>query len=164
MVRELLDAVVSWRTFLIVLVVFGFAPGAVLRLIVLAFRRGDPRRRELLAELHAVPRIERPLWVAEQLEVALFEGIGERVRAALDTLVPILARTLLAWLADGFIERFFAIVVKVEAEKRARPSDEERRRRQYEARRRRDEAIGIIDDLGVPRVVTQPGPAEPDED
>jgi hypothetical protein len=54
MVTELLDAIVSWRTFLIALVVFGFAPGAVLRLIVLAFPRDDPRRRELLAELPTV--------------------------------------------------------------------------------------------------------------
>jgi hypothetical protein len=36
-------------------------------------------RRELLAELHANPRRERPFWVAEQLEVALFEGIWGRV-------------------------------------------------------------------------------------
>jgi hypothetical protein len=44
MVSELLDAFVSWRTFLIALVVFGFAPGALLRLIVLAFppRRSSP--------------------------------------------------------------------------------------------------------------------------
>jgi len=76
------EAILSWRSFLIALLVFGFAPGAVLRLILLAFRRDDPRRRELLAELYAVPRIERPFWVFEQLEVALFEGIWERVRAA----------------------------------------------------------------------------------
>jgi Uncharacterized protein conserved in bacteria (DUF2314) len=76
---ELLDAIVSWRTFLVALLVFGFAPGALLRLIVLAFPRDDPRRRELLAELHAVPRLERPFWVVEQLEVALFEGIRERL-------------------------------------------------------------------------------------
>ena len=75
MVTELLDAIVSWRIFLVALVVFGFAPGALLRLIVLAFPCGDPRRRELLAELHAVPRLERPFWVLEQLEVALCEGV-----------------------------------------------------------------------------------------
>jgi phosphatidylserine/phosphatidylglycerophosphate/cardiolipin synthase-like enzyme len=59
--------------------VFGFAPGAVLRVIVLAFRRDDPRRTELLAELPNVPRIERPFWVCEQLEVALFEGLVGRL-------------------------------------------------------------------------------------
>jgi len=61
------------------LLVFGFAPGALLRLLVLAFHRDDPRRSELLAELHAVPRLERPFWVLEQLEVALFEGMWERI-------------------------------------------------------------------------------------
>jgi hypothetical protein len=79
MVGEVLNAIVSWETFLISLLVFGFAPGAVLRLIVLAFRRDDPRRSEMLAELHRVPRLERPYWVFEQLEVALFEGIWERL-------------------------------------------------------------------------------------
>jgi Sigma-70 factor, region 1.1 len=77
---ELLDAMVSWKAFVVSLLVFGFAPGAVLRLIVLAFPRNDPRRRELLAELYAVPRLVRPYWVFEQLEVALFEGLGERIR------------------------------------------------------------------------------------
>src|SRR6266700_3944563 len=82
MITVLLDAIVSWRTFVVALLVFGFAPGALLRLIVLAFRRDDPRRSELLAELHAVPRLDRPFWVFEQLEVALSEGIWPRVRTA----------------------------------------------------------------------------------
>ena len=60
--------------------VFGFAPGVVLQLIVLLYRRGNPRRQELLGELYAVPRIERPFWVAEQLEVAIFEGLRDRLR------------------------------------------------------------------------------------
>jgi len=75
----MIDAVLSLPTLLIALLVFGFAPGAVLRVIVLAFHREDPRRRELLAELHAVPRIERPFWVVEQFEVALCEGLWERI-------------------------------------------------------------------------------------
>jgi hypothetical protein len=53
------------------LLVYGFAPGLLLRLIVRAFHPEDPRREELLAELHAVPRLERPFWVLEQLEVAI---------------------------------------------------------------------------------------------
>ena len=80
-VREFLSTIVSWKTFLVALLVFGFAPGAVLRLIVRAFDRDDPRRDELLAELYAVPRWERPFWVFEQLEVALFEGIAARLSA-----------------------------------------------------------------------------------
>jgi hypothetical protein len=79
MIAELLDTITSWRTALVVLLVFGPAPRAVLRLIVLAFRRDDPRRRELLAELHAVPRRDRPAWVLEQFEVAFVEGLLPRL-------------------------------------------------------------------------------------
>src|SRR5215218_2429641 len=75
----MLEAIASWQAFFVALLLFGFAPGALLRLIVLAFDRDDPRRYELLAELHVVPRIERPFWVLEQLEVALFEGIRDRI-------------------------------------------------------------------------------------
>lgn len=78
----MLEAIVSWPTLLVALLVFGFAPGALLRLIVLAFRRDDPRRRELLAELHTVPHMDRPFWVLEQLEVALFEGVWRGITTA----------------------------------------------------------------------------------
>lgn len=84
---ELLNVVASWRSLLLVAVVFGFAPGFFLRLIVLAYPRDDPRRKELIAELYTVPRPWRPLWVAEQLETALFEGlIHRRGRSALSWL------------------------------------------------------------------------------
>lgn len=69
----------SWPTFIAALAVFGFAPGLVLRVIVLAFHSDDPRRHELLAELYAVPRVERPFWVVEQLEVAICEGLRDRL-------------------------------------------------------------------------------------
>lgn len=75
----MLGYVLSPYAFVAALIIFGFAPGAALRLIVLAFPRDDPRRRELLAELHAVKRVERPFWVVEQLEVAIFEGLWGRV-------------------------------------------------------------------------------------
>lgn len=80
---ELLKAVASWPSLVSVIIVFGFAPRLCLRLMVLAYPRSDPRRKELTAELEVVPRIERPLWVAEQLEVALSEGVGHRVSAAI---------------------------------------------------------------------------------
>ncbi len=70
----------AWPTLGVALLVFGFAPGIVLRLIVLFYRRDNPRRRELLGEIYAVPRIERPFWVAEQLEVALFDGLRDRFK------------------------------------------------------------------------------------
>jgi hypothetical protein len=93
---ELLDAVASWRSLLLVAVVFGFTPGFCLRLIVLVYPRDDPRRDELIAELYAVPPIQRPLWVTQQLEVALFEGLGHRVSATIRWLAgrrPARART-----------------------------------------------------------------------
>ena len=52
-------------------------------MITLAFRRDDPRRTELLGELPHIPRIERPFWVCEQLEVALFEGVVSRLVSAM---------------------------------------------------------------------------------
>jgi hypothetical protein len=77
---ELIDTVASWQALVLVLIVFGIAPGILLRLIVLAYSKNNMRRRELIAELYTVPRIERPLWVAEQFEVALCEGLGQRLR------------------------------------------------------------------------------------
>lgn len=64
----MLDALASWPAFLALLVIYGFAPGALLRLICLAYRRDDPRRYELRAELYAVPRpvSEHPLQGTEQ--------------------------------------------------------------------------------------------------
>jgi len=78
---SLIFHVLAWPTFLVALLVFGFAPGAILRLIILAYEREDPRRQELLSELYHVPRIERPFWVAEQLETALFDGLRGRLAA-----------------------------------------------------------------------------------
>jgi hypothetical protein len=75
---SLIYHVLAWPTFFLALLVLGFAPGAALRLIVLAYGRDDPRRRELLSELYNVPRIDRPFWVAEQLETALFDGLRGR--------------------------------------------------------------------------------------
>jgi len=80
---EMLTGLEPWLAALVVLFVFGFAPGAALRLIVLAFPRDDPRREELLAELYVVPRYDRPFWVFQQLEIAVSEGLLGRLRWAL---------------------------------------------------------------------------------
>jgi hypothetical protein len=76
-----LVAVVSRPSLLLILIVFGFAPGLCLRVIVLAYPRSDLRRAELIPKLYAVPRLQRPLWVAEQLKVALFEAPAARLRS-----------------------------------------------------------------------------------
>lgn len=81
---DLLTAVACWPTVAVAVLVLGFLPGAVLRLVVRAFPPADPRRRELIAELYAVPRWERPFWVAQQLEVAVFEGFGARLAETYD--------------------------------------------------------------------------------
>ncbi len=73
--------VISWPTLGCALLAYGFTPGALLRLIVLLYPRNHPRRRELIGELYAYPRIKRLFWVAEQLETALFEGLGGRIAA-----------------------------------------------------------------------------------
>jgi hypothetical protein len=80
---------IGWPAVLMALLIFGFASGAVLRVIVLAFERDDLRRRELLGELYHVPRVERPFWVAESwswrswkaLEAACERPPGIGVRA-----------------------------------------------------------------------------------
>jgi hypothetical protein len=78
---ELLDAVTSPWNLVLALAVFGFAPGFFLRLIVLTYPCDAPRRKELIAELYTIPRRWRPFWVAEQLEVGLFEGLPQRISA-----------------------------------------------------------------------------------
>lgn len=82
MITELLNAVVSWNAWILVFAL-GFVPGSCLRLIVKMYPVGDPRRDELIAELYSVPPLRRPFWVAEQLEVALFEGVANRRAVAI---------------------------------------------------------------------------------
>jgi hypothetical protein len=81
MIAEVLSLKGAWSTFLLSIFVFGLAPGAALRLILLMFPKDDPRRKELIAELYAIPRPNRPFWVAEQIEVATFEGLPGRLEA-----------------------------------------------------------------------------------
>ncbi len=55
-------------------------PGLVLRALVRLYPPDDPRRTELIAELHAVPPHHRPAWAAEQIETALLDGLPSRTR------------------------------------------------------------------------------------
>ncbi len=73
--------VIAWPTLGIAILVFGFAPGVILRRSLIYPRAIPSCRQELIGELYAVPRIERPFWVAEQFEIAIFEGVRERFTA-----------------------------------------------------------------------------------
>jgi len=97
---ELLQAITSWRSLLFVVVVFGFAPGFILRLLVKVYPRDDPRRQELVAELYTKGRIERLFFVAEQLETVLIEGVPHRVRSTSRWVRPHTKR-LWVWLMNG---------------------------------------------------------------
>lgn len=70
----------SWRGFVLGLVIFGFLPKAFLRLIVRAWPKDDEVRKEVLANLDHQPYWYRPLYVAAQVENALFDGLGARLR------------------------------------------------------------------------------------
>jgi transcriptional regulator with XRE-family HTH domain len=58
---------------------FGLFPGVALRLLVLLYPKNHPRRRELVAELYELNRMQRFEWVFQQLETALFEGLPSRL-------------------------------------------------------------------------------------
>ncbi|WP_148286371.1 hypothetical protein [Microbacterium sp. B19] len=78
--NEILTAAVALPTLGVAVLVWGFAPGLVNRLMARIYPTTDPRRREMIAELYTVPRWEQPFWVAQQAERALFEGIPARAR------------------------------------------------------------------------------------
>lgn len=98
-VAELLDTLVSLPTLLLAILIYGFAPGFLLRLLVLVYERDDPRRAELVAELYAVPRLKRVFWVAEQAETAIFDGLVPRVRWAFT------GRIILRWRLGSGVKR-----------------------------------------------------------
>lgn len=79
---EALAAVASLQALLFACTLFGFCPRLLVRVASHAFPCTDPRRSEMVGELRHVPRLERPLWVFEQFEIALFEGLPARVRQA----------------------------------------------------------------------------------
>ncbi|WP_344923597.1 hypothetical protein [Saccharopolyspora gregorii] len=78
---ELISAAASWQSLVTILIVFGLAPGILLRLILLVYPKGDPRRIEHLASLYKMSWWERPLFVASQLEGAVSDGLPLRFKA-----------------------------------------------------------------------------------
>ncbi|MCM3662493.1 DUF2314 domain-containing protein [Georgenia satyanarayanai] len=78
MIGELMRAPGTFGVFMLAVLIFGFAPGIVLAVIVRLIPDFD-RRLELQAELYEVPRWERPFWVAQQFEVALRIGLAPRI-------------------------------------------------------------------------------------
>jgi hypothetical protein len=77
-IADYLTAPGALGAFGLAVLLFGFAPGMVLAVIVRLIPDPD-RRRELQAELYDVPRWERPFWVAQQFEVALRIGASPRI-------------------------------------------------------------------------------------
>lgn len=75
------DLLSDWRPYLFFVLVFGLTPGFALRILVRAYPRDHPRRMELIAELYAQRYLERPLFVAQQLETAISEGLPARWRS-----------------------------------------------------------------------------------
>jgi hypothetical protein len=73
---DLLD----WRTVAFALTLFGIAPGVLLRMLVSLYPKDHPRREELLGELDSVPYLERPFFVASQVETSVREGLVARWR------------------------------------------------------------------------------------
>lgn len=74
MISRLIELSFPWGALAAAILVFGYFPGLVLSLVMKVYHRDDPRRAELQAELYAVPRWERPFWVAEQFELATREA------------------------------------------------------------------------------------------
>jgi len=77
---DLMTGPFPWIGLLTLCLVFGFAPTTILRVLVKAWPKNDPRRRELMAEIQTIAYWERPLWVFEQIESALFDGLRVRFR------------------------------------------------------------------------------------
>ncbi|WP_146044344.1 hypothetical protein [Amycolatopsis sp. BJA-103] len=72
---ELIELAGAPSLLLTAILIYGFAPGFALRLTILLYPKNDDRRKELLADLYKMPRLQRPFWVAEQIETAIFDGV-----------------------------------------------------------------------------------------
>lgn len=60
--------------------IYGVVPGAVLRILLTAWPKGDPVRAELLADLAMLPYRQRLLFVASQIPNAICDGLGARLQ------------------------------------------------------------------------------------
>lgn len=77
---DILAILLSPRALAVGLLVLVLRPGFLLRCLIKAYPHGDPRRVELLAELRVIPLIERPIWVLEQVETVLLDGLPSRIQ------------------------------------------------------------------------------------
>lgn len=97
---ELITELVDWKLGLLAIFVYAVCPQWILRLLVRAYGRDDPRRYELLGEVYAVPYVRRPFWVAEQVETALADAAMPRLRWAIQGALE--GRVINRWrLGDG---------------------------------------------------------------
>jgi hypothetical protein len=62
------------------LLIFAVAPGALLRVLLTAWPKGDPVRAELLADLAMLRFRDRPFFVAAQIPNAVCDGLGARLQ------------------------------------------------------------------------------------
>jgi hypothetical protein len=81
-VASLVEVIASPWALLIAVTVFGFLPVFTVRLFVLLYPAGHPRRAELVAELLKLRRLTRIFFAAEVVATTLVEGLGERHKAA----------------------------------------------------------------------------------
>lgn len=95
--------------------IWGFAPRALLRLLVRCWPAHDDRRRELIAEYEAVARKERVIWVLEVAEAAIFEGLPRKTG-----LVAFDALDLVASLVDSVFGSDFSADTEFAAAARRR--------------------------------------------
>jgi hypothetical protein len=79
-VADIISSIGLWPLLVIVVVCWGIAPTLIVRLASMLYPREDPRRQEMVAEMHAVPRRERPLWALEEATRAIWDGVPERIR------------------------------------------------------------------------------------
>jgi hypothetical protein len=63
------------------LLIFGVLPGPVLRFLLAFYPKDHPRRAQIRGDFDAISEYwKRPFFVAETLELAVFEGLCQRVQ------------------------------------------------------------------------------------